>query len=375
MSSDPRSKPISPTEHTALEKHACAACGAQAEWSPARQALVCPHCGTVAPAELDRDTGKVREIDLVRALRELPDELRGWQAAKRSVRCRSCQAVSVFDPARVGQSCEFCGSSELVDYDEIKAPLRPQSLLPFRIEITQARETVRAWLRGRWLAPGSLGRQAALDAVHGVYLPYWTFDAAAHGRWTAESGTYYDTTETVSDSRGRQQTRRVRHVRWHPAAGEIDHAFDDEPVAATRGVDHDLLRRIEPFPTRELVPYDTAYLAGFVVEHYQVVLIDAARRARESMVRQLRVLCAGQVPGDTHRNLEVDATFAGETFKHVLVPVWLLAYRFRGRAWQVAVNGVTGAVAGRYPKSAWKVALLVLAGLAALAALVFLQAR
>ena len=101
MSSDPRSSPTSPTEHTALEKHACAACGAQAEWSPARQALVCQHCGTVAPTELDRDTGHVREIDLVRTLREMPDELRGWQAAKRSVRCRSCQAVTVFEPERV----------------------------------------------------------------------------------------------------------------------------------------------------------------------------------------------------------------------------------------------------------------------------------
>ena len=363
------------TEHTALAKHACAACGAQAEWSPARQALVCSHCGTVAPTELDRNTGKVCEIDLVRALRELPDELRGWQVAKRSVRCRSCQAVSVFDPARVGQSCDFCGSSELVDYDEIKAPLRPQSLLPFRIEVARAREAVRGWLRGRWLAPGSLGRKAAFDAVHGVYLPYWTFDAAVHCRWTAESGTYHYTTETVRDSRGRQQSRRVRHVRWSPAAGEIDHAFDDEPVPATRGVDHDLLRRIEPFPTHELVPYDTAYLAGFVVEHYQVVLIDAAQRARESMVQQLRVLCGRQVPGDTHRNLEVDPTFAGETFKHVLVPVWLLTYRWDGRAWQVVANGATGAVAGRYPKSPWKVALLVLAGLVAVVALVFLQSR
>ena len=375
MSSDPRSSPTSPTEHTALEKHACAACGAQAEWSPARQALVCQHCGTVAPTELDRDTGHVREIDLVRTLREMPDELRGWQAAKRSVRCRSCQAVTVFEPERVGQSCEFCGSSELVDYAEIRAPLRPQSVLPFRVPIDRAREIVRGWLKRRWLAPGALARRAALDVVHGVYLPYWTFDAAVHGRWTAESGTYYYTTETVRDARGKLVSRRVRHVRWTSVAGEIDHRFDDEPIAATRGVDHDLLRRIEPFPTHELVPYDTAYLAGFLVEHYQVVLVEAAQRARESMVQQLRALCSREVPGDTQRNLIVDPTFHGETFKHVLVPTWLLSYRFGGRVWQVVTNGVTGAVAGRYPKSPWKVALLVLLGLVGLAALVYLQSR
>ena len=375
MSSDPRSSPTSPTELTALDKHACAACGAQAEWSPERQALVCSHCGTVAPTELDRDTGHVREIDLARTLREMPDELRGWQAAKRSVRCQSCRAVSVFDPERVGQRCEFCGSAELVDYDEIRAPLRPQSVLPFRISLERARDGVRRWLAGRWLAPGALARRAALDAVRGVYLPYWTFDAAAHCRWTAESGTYYDTTETVRDARGRLVTRRVQHVRWTPAAGEIDHRFDDEPVAATCGVDRTLLERVEPFPTHELVPYDTAYLAGFVVEHYQVVLIDAARKARESMIEELRALCAREVPGDTQRNLAIDPTFAGETFKHILVPAWLLSYRFGGRAFQVVANGVTGIVAGRYPKSPWKVALLVFAALVALAAVVYLQSR
>ncbi len=164
-------------------------------------------------------------------------------------------------------------------------------------------------------------------------------------------------------------------MRWTPAAGELDHVFDDEPVPATRGIEHDLLRRIEPFPTHELVPYDTAYLAGFVVEHYQVVLIEAARRARASMIEQLQPLCARQVPGDTQRNLQVEPTFAGETFKHVLVPVWLLTYRWGGRPWQVVINGVTGAVAGRYPKSPWKVALLVLAALAAAALVLFLQSR
>ena len=123
------------TEHLqAVDKASCAACGGHAEWNPTRQALVCPYCGTVAPGELDQDSGKVREIDLVRTLREMPEELRGWKAEKRSVKCRSCHAVSVFDPERVGQNCGFCGSPHLVDYDEIKAPIRPQSVLPFRVD-------------------------------------------------------------------------------------------------------------------------------------------------------------------------------------------------------------------------------------------------
>ena len=110
-------------ELTALLKHACAACGAQAKWTPSRSALICPYCGTESPADLDPETGEIREIDLVRTLREMPEEMRGWQAERKSVRCRSCQAVSVFEADKVGRNCDFCGSPQLVDYEELKPPV------------------------------------------------------------------------------------------------------------------------------------------------------------------------------------------------------------------------------------------------------------
>lgn len=362
-------------EITALQKHACPACGAQAEWNPSKQALICPFCGTEAPAEVDASTGEIQEIDLVRTLREIPDELRGWHTEKRSVRCRSCQAISVFDADRVAQRCDFCGSPELVDYEEIKAPIRPQSLLPFKVPETQIRESIRRWLAGRWFAPGKLRSRALVDTVHGVYLPYWTFDAMADCKWWADAGYYYYETETYTDNQGRRQQRQVQKVRWVPAAGEIRHFFDDEPVPGTQGVDLALLKAIEPFPTAELVPYDTAYLSGFVVEHYKVVLIDAAKQARESIERQLQALCAREVPGDTHRNLRIEPRYSGETFKHILVPVWLLTYDYHGRAFQVLVNGYTGEIAGRYPKSGWKIFFLVLFALMVLLLFVFFGGR
>ena len=134
-----------------------------------------------------------------------------------------------------------------------------------------------------------------------------------------------------------------------------------------------MLRRIEPFPTSDLVPYDTAYLSGFVVEHYQVVLIDAARTARQSMDHRLERLCASEVPGDTYRNLQIQPRYSGQTFKHILVPVWKLAYDYGGRSFQVLVNGYTGKMVGRYPKSPWKIFMLV-ALAAALVALVVIFA-
>ena len=127
---------------------------------------------------------------------------------------------------------------------------------------------------------------------------------------------------------------------------------------------------MEPFPTSEAVPYDTAYLSGFVVEHYQVVLIDAARHSREQMHRELERLCGAQVPGDTYRGLRISPVYESETFKHLLVPVWMLVYTFGKKSYQVIVNGNTGEIAGRYPKSFWKIAGLVV--LAAAVGAVFL---
>ncbi len=348
------------TEVTALEKHSCPACGAQAEWSASKHALICPFCGTEAPAELD-DAGEVQEIDLVATLRDMPEDLRGWSTEKRTVRCRSCKATSVFDPDRVAQRCEFCGSPELVDYDEIKAPIRPQSLLPFKVPDTEVRESIRGWFAGKWLAPGKFKSRALVDTVHGVYLPYWTFDSEVDCPWSAEAGHYYYETKEYTDNDGKRQTRQVRHTRWEHASGRVRHFFDDEPIPGSQGVNMELLRGVEPFPTRtDLVPYDTAYVSGYVVEHYKVVLIDAAKRARESMEHQLRALCAREVPGDTHRGLQIDPRYSGETFKHVLVPVWLLTYDYHGRPFQVVVNGYSGKIAGRYPKSGWKIFFLIL---------------
>ena len=169
--------------------------------------------------------------------------------------------------------------------------------------------------------------------------------------------------------------RQERRVRWEPASGVVDHFFDDEPVPGTQGLSLDLLKAIEPFPTQDAERYDTAFLSGHVVEHYQVVLVEAAQRSVDQMHAALTRMCAQQVPGDTYRNLQTHPSFDGRTFKHVLVPVWVLAYTYSGKPYQVVVNGVTGLIAGRHPYSVWKIVALVAAVLIAVALLLAIQDR
>jgi hypothetical protein len=328
-------------------------------WNPAKQKLVCPFCGTESPAKLNAATGAIVEHDLVASLRGITDDARGWKAEKRQVKCMSCNAISVFDPKRQAQNCEFCGSAQLVPYEETKPAFRPESVLPFVVGDTQARDRIRQWYGKLWLAPNALKRRALTDTVKGIYLPYWTFDAQADAQWTADAGYYYYTTETYVEN-GQTRTRQVRNVRWEPAAGRLSHFFDDDLVCASVGVHAGLLRGIEPFPTGTLKPYDAGYVAGWVVERYQIDLVGAAQRAREAMDAKVAGLCAQEIPGDTYRNLEVHTQYTRQTFKHILAPVWLMTYNYGRRSFQCVQNGVTGAIQGEYPKSPWKIAALVL---------------
>ena len=341
---------------TARAEYHCPACGAEAHWNPGKQRLICPFCGTESPATLEVRDGKtlIVEHDLAAALRSIPDSARGWKAEKIQVRCQSCQAISVFSPDKVGKNCEFCGSASLVPYEQVKDAFRPESLLPLKIAEPQARDLIRAWYGRQWLAPNAFTRLALTDTVHAVYLPYWTFDAKVDAHWTADAGHYYWI---------KVGKNTVRQVRWTPAAGDLSHTFDDELVCASVGVSRARLQQVEPFPTNELVPYDAGYLAGWTVERYQIDLVAAAERARQVMEATLRDLCAAQIPGDTYRDLVVQANYHDQTFKHILAPIWLLSYTYGATSYQVLVNGVTGRISGSRPWSWIKITLLVLVAL------------
>ena len=133
--------------------------------------------------------------------------------------------------------------------------------------------------------------------MQGVYVPFWTFDALTHNRWTAEAGHYY-TVQVEAIENGKRVMRPETRTRWEPAAGFLEKAFDDVPVPASKGLPPGLARGIEPFPTGGLVPYDPQYLSGFLAEEYAVDLPDAVAVAKERMtqrdLRRLRRAGAGR---------------------------------------------------------------------------------
>ncbi len=132
---------------------------------------------------------------------------------------------------------------------------------------------------------------------------------------------------------------------------------------------------MEPFPTQQLAPYDTGYVSGWVVEQYQIDLVAAADRARKQMETKVYQMCSQQVPGDTQRNLQVQADYSAQTFKHILVPIWLLAYTYGARSYQVVINGFTGQIAGKHPWSWVKIFFAVVLAIFALMIFAWLKSN
>ena len=365
-------------EVSALKKHPCPECGGDAEWNAAKQALACPYCGTIVPWSDGEDPlgAVIVEHDLETALASSSQVDHGLMAEKKSVKCESCQAISIFDPDRAAQRCDFCGSPAIVPVDDMENLITPESLLPAVVAAPQVRDQLRAWYGSRWFAPTKLKRAALTDTLHGIYLPYWTFDAHVDAQWTAESGYHYYVTETYQDSNGKTATRQVQRTRWENSAGQLTHFFDDDAVPGTVGVHTALLRKVEPFPTlSDLKPYDPAYVRGWTVERYQVDLGQASQVSKQQMDATLYQLCTREVPGDTQRNLQVESTYQGRTFKHILVPVWLTTYTYGPKSFQVVVNGYTGKMAGEFPLSWVKITFAVLGVLLLIFIIVMLNQR
>ena len=352
----------------------CEACGAEQKYDAATKKLRCDFCGAVR--EVPKGRGAIVEHDLFAGIDALPHGL-GVDDTK-VARCKECGAQVHFNGAKTATSCAFCGSSSILVQEENRKLLRPESLVPFAIEKKRANEEFARWLKKLWFRPSDLKRLATVQELGGIYVPFWTYDAQVASSWTADAGYYYYVTEeyeVVENGETVVKTREIRHTRWESAWGQRADAYDDVLVCASVGLPQELADSLKSFDTTQLVPYTPGYLAGWQAEEYAVDLQTGFGRAKEKIDSEQNERCAGDVPGDTHRALDVNNTYQDLTFKHVLLPVWLAAYRYRGEVYRYLVNGQTGEVQGKAPYSWWKISLTVLSLVAAIVLAVLLANR
>lgn len=342
----------------------CAQCGAQLRYAPGQTELTCDHCGHVQtiPASGPRRRARaLQELDLYKGLQDdLSDD---HMAEVRTTSCPSCGAQVEFSGATHATQCPFCASPVVVDTGT-QRHIKPQAVLPFTLSEPQARSAMVSWMGSLWFAPGTLLEYARKGrALSGIYVPFWTFDASTRSRYSGERGEYYYETRMVTvrvNGRTEQRQQQVRHTRWHPASGRVARDFDDVLVMASTSLPSRLGNELTPWDLTALQPYTPEYLAGFQAEGYTVTLADGDVQAKSRMASIIEQDVRRDIGGDEQRIRDIDTDYADETFKHILLPIWMAAYKYNGKSYRFLVNGQTGEVQGERPWSIWKIGFTVL---------------
>ncbi len=350
----------------------CSNCGAELRFKAGTTELGCDYCGT--KNAIDVQAMEIAEQALDDFLKSSAAE--STTEAVSVVECESCGASNPFDDTAVGKSCVFCGGHLLVKDAARLEQIRPQAVIPFQIAHRDAIQRYQKWLHGLWFAPNKLKRMQNLpDKLKGIYIPFWTFDADTATSYTGMRGIRRSETENYTvtvNGKTENRTRTKTRVDWYPASGNVNHFFDDELVLANDALPAAITQQLHPWQLNALLPFDHDFLRGYLVESYNINLEQGFAIGRQQMEEQIRNFVRRDIGGDEQRITSMNVKWDKLTFKHILLPVYVSAYRYNGKPYRFLVNGQSGKVQGERPYSFWKIAGAVALGLIVLTALYLL---
>ncbi len=332
----------------------CPNCGGSINFVVERQEILCQNCGYVRPVEKKAaaDTAETA-VDFV-----LPTtRAHRWAEAQQRLACEQCGAITMLLPGQRADHCPYCGSNRMSSSVEILELIDPQVIGLIKLNEQQALEKLKHWLRKGLFSPDDLALKAGGLHLQPAYYPFWTFDGTIEVPWRCE----------INVGSG-------KNPRWVARNGTACEFFDDVLVAGVKAMKPGDVAGIEPFNLKELVAFAPEYLAGWPALTYDYPLADASLKAREKVIKKIRLGLSDTIePTHEKRNVDTGAgQWSGLTFKHVLLPLWVGAYHFQGRAYRVLINGQTGKVGGQKPLDHVKIALVAVLGIVVLFALVYL---
>ncbi|CAG0965281.1 hypothetical protein PHYC_00948 [Phycisphaerales bacterium] len=343
----------------------CRQCGAKVEYAPGTTVLKCPYCD--AENEIGAD-GAAEELDFLTVLAGLEEN--APHVVVRVIKCQACAAEVTAPANATSLSCPFCGTN-IVSQVQETSRVQPNGVLPFHVPREKAVAAFRKWIASRWFAPSALKRQSLIDEqLTGMYLPSWTYDCKADTSYSGQRGDAYYV--TVGSGKNRRTERRIR---WTGVSGRVNDRFDDVLVIASHTLPADMVSALEPWDLKQVKPYADEWLAGFRAECHQVDLKGGWGVAQQIMSPRIDSTICADIGGDEQRITWKHSAYREITFKHLLLPVWVSAYRFRGKLFRFLVNARTGEVQGQRPYSAWKIASAVVAGLIVIGGIVLVVMR
>ncbi|WP_370324009.1 hypothetical protein [Euzebya sp.] len=352
----------------ATRTYPCGTCGANLEFHIGTQRLQCPSCGTAQ--DLAEVSGTVEEQDLTSALRGLRDRTAEVEvvSGEKEIVCQSCGGHTTFTGTWTAQRCPYCATPiQRDDVHDAPDRLPVDGVLPFTIDRKAAEEALGKWVSSRWFAPSEFKDYSRAGSFSSVYSAYFTYDAETTTRYTGQRGD--DRTETRGSGEDRET---VTVTDWRHVSGTVHNSFDDVAVAANEGLNPKHVQSLEPWPLHQVQPFSPEFLAGHLSRTYDNSLEECFDTAKDRMEGTIDSTIRRDIGGDHQRIHTKDIRWSALTFKHLLLPIWLLTVIYAGQTYQVMINGTTGEVHGERPYSKVKIAAAVVVALIVLGIAAFL---
>ncbi len=361
------------TEISLQRQFPCKQCGASLEFAPGTDSLICPRCGTKNSIESRTPLVGLLDYQL------FADQSGAAEDHHETllIHCSSCGAQTRMAENVAAGRCAFCGSP-LVAESQSKKLIKPLGLLPFIIDKKKANELFKAWIKGLWFAPGELSKRAEQAGIDGAYIPAWTYNADTTTQYVGQRGDDYQETQTYTEyvnGHPEVRTRVVIKTRWWPVSGVVQNRFNDLLILATQSLPAKQARALEPWDLNHLVGYADEYLSGMACQTYQVDLRQGYEQAQNILMAPIIMISIQRDIGGDHQQVSSASTqYYNVKFRHILLPLWISAYRFNSRVFRFLVNARTGEVQGERPWSAMKIAALVLTILLAILIIIWIGA-
>ena len=324
----------------------CPNCGASPKYDITSGNLVCGHCNFTQ--EIESNDGVQR--------RQLTDELRRSKPAwteGRVFRCDGCGAKEVQTGKEITQLCAFCGNKSIISVNEL-CGVKPDSVIPFKIDIDNAREIFKRWMRGKWLAPRSFKTYDIREHMKALYCPSWSFTTNTQSMY---NGTLARRQTVHRRNPNGQMVASSRLVNFN-ARGTININYVDHLVQSSDRISPATFNQLKPFDLRELRVYRTEFLQGIVTEHYTRELSQCFDEFSNFIRTDLRRRIMQKHMADSVGRLDINTNYLTKEFNYILLPLYIANYKFREKQYNFFINGISGKLVGKYPKSGLKVFLL-----------------
>lgn len=318
----------------------CKNCGAPLRYDPESGMLVCDHCGTRTeiPEEMRPKDVSFDGFDFDRlgkqAEAESPEALPIYH-------CVSCGAEVIAPAEQIATTCPYC-SNNIVLTDKVSGKLRPEGIIPFRIDQKHLPDAMKKYYKGKVLLPKNFFSQSTMGKITGVYVPFWMFSGRLCGDLV-----YHAETQSTH----REGDYLVTDTNHYEVKRHADLRFEDIPVDASGRIDDRLMDSIEPFDMSDAKAFDMRYLAGFTADRFDLEKGDVADRAKRRMATTAENAVNSSLAAYSSAYRTGGNLAAQIKARYMLLPVYLFSLTHEGKSYEFAVNGQTGRVMGDLPVS------------------------